>query len=154
MRLVLYQPDMPGNLGAVMRLTACFGIRCEVILPCGFPLTAKALRRAAMDYGGKDDVVQHDSFEAFLNTTRRARIILATTRGAVPLTEFKFLKDDILLMGRESAGVPDCVHAASDAGVLIPMASGARSLNLASSAAVMSFEALRQTGKLEVGGRK
>jgi len=132
-----------------MRLSSCFGLSCEVILPCGFPLTAKALRRAAMDYGGKDDVVQHASYDEFLDTVGGARIILATTRGAVPLTAFEFRDTDILLMGRESAGVPDAVHARADAGGLIPMKGEARSLNLATSAAVMTFEALRQTGGLE-----
>ena len=102
-----------------------------------------------MDYGGKDDVVQHASYDAFLETVGDARIILATTRGAVPLTAFEFRETDILLMGRESAGVPDAVHARVDAGVLIPMKGEARSLNLATSAAVMTFEALRQTGGLE-----
>ena len=139
---------MPGNLGAVMRLCACFGVRPEVIEPCGFPLDAKAMRRAAMDYGSSDDLVRHADFAAFMETRGRSRIILATTRGAKPLDAFEFKASDIILMGRESAGVPDSVHAASDHGVLIPMAAGARSLNLAGSASIMLFEALRQTGKL------
>ncbi len=148
MRLVLYQPDMPGNLGAVMRLCACFGVAPEIIEPCGFPLDAKAMRRAAMDYGGAEDLVRHADFAGFMETKGRSRIILATTRGAKPLNRFDFKASDIILMGRESAGVPDSVHAASDHGVLIPMAQGARSLNLAGSASIMLFEALRQTDGL------
>lgn len=131
-----------------MRLCACFGVAPEIIEPCGFPLDAKALRRAAMDYGGAEDLVRHADFKRFMASKGSARIILATTRGAKPLDAFDFKPSDILLMGRESAGVPDTVHAASDQGVLIPMAAGARSLNLANSASIMLFEALRQTGGL------
>lgn len=102
-----------------------------------------------MDYGSVQDLVRHADFAGFMATKGRSRIILATTRGAKPLDTFDFKPSDIILMGRESAGVPDSVHAASDHGVLIPMAGNARSLNLANSASIMLFEALRQTGGLE-----
>ena len=146
MRLALFQPDMPGNLGAVMRLCACFGRSCEVVEPCGFPLSAKALRRAAMDYGAPSDLVRHSSFEALIESLKGARLILVTTKGSAPLTDFEFRADDVLLMGRESSGAPDFVHDRADGRVVIPMAPGARSLNLAGSASIVLFEALRQTG--------
>ena len=111
-------------------------------------MDVKAMRRAAMDYGSAADVVRHADFAAFMKTQGRSRIILATTKGAKSIEHFEFKASDILLFGRESAGAPDSVHAASDHGVLIPMAAGARSLNLANSASIMLFEALRQTGGL------
>lgn len=145
MRFVLYQPDMPGNFGAALRLTACMGVTLEVIEPCGFPLTAKALRRAAMDYGGKNDVVRHTSFETFMETLGGARLVLLTTKGAEPLTEFTFAGNDILLFGSESAGVPNDVHSFAQGRVVIPMVPGTRSLNLVNAASITLFEALRQT---------
>lgn len=145
MRFVLFQPDMPGNFGAAMRLCACFGLALEVIEPCGFPLTAKALRRAAMDYAHGQEVIRHKSFESFTESIGSARLVLMTTKGSAPLQDFAFKSDDILLFGRESAGVPDHVHSKCDGRVIIPMASGARSLNLVNAASITLFEALRQT---------
>lgn len=148
MKIVLYQPDMAGNLGAVMRSCACFGIELEIIEPCGFPLTAKALRRTAMDYGAPETLKRHSSWNNFVSSPESGRLILFTTQGATPLTDFEFKADDRLLFGRESAGVPDAVHKASDARVIIPIAKGARSFNLATSVAIAAFEALRQTKTL------
>jgi tRNA (cytidine/uridine-2'-O-)-methyltransferase len=148
MRLILYQPDMPGNLGAIMRLCACFAIKCEIVEPCGFPLATKALKRAAMDYGAPSEIVRHISFDALLETLDGARLVLATTKGATALHDFNFLPDDALIFGRESAGAPGFVHEAASGRVIIPMTPGARSLNLASSASITLFEALRQTEAL------
>jgi len=148
MKIVLYQPDIAGNLGATMRLRACFNVPLEVIEPCGFPLTAKALRRTAMDYGAPEKLVRHASWETFAESKRPGRLVLFTTKGATALPDFKFKPDDTLLFGRESAGVPDNVHATANARVIIPIAADARSLNLANSVSIALYEALRQTGDL------
>ena len=148
MKIILYQPDMAGNLGAVMRSAACYGVPLEIIEPCGFPLTAKTLRRAAMDYGSPETLTRHASWEAFKAQKEQSRLVLLTTQGAAPLTEFEFRANDRLLFGRESAGVPPEVHGAADARIIIPIAKGARSFNLATSVAIASYEALRQTGGL------
>jgi len=148
MKIILYQPDMAGNLGAVMRSCACFGAELEVIEPCGFPLTAKALRRTAMDYGAPETLTRHKSWENYASASESGRLVLFTTKGATRLTDFEFHSDDRLLFGRESAGVPDNVHAASDARVIIPLAANARSFNLATSVAIGLYEALRKTEKL------
>jgi tRNA (cytidine/uridine-2'-O-)-methyltransferase len=148
MKVILYQPDMAGNLGAVMRSCACFGIELEVIEPCGFPLTSRAIRKAAMDYGAPEALTRHSSWTDFAAANETGRLVLFTTKGATPLTDFEFKSDDRLLFGRESAGVPDNVHAAADARVVIPIAAGARSFNLATSVAIAAFEGLRQVGQL------
>ncbi|MEM8920786.1 MAG: tRNA (cytidine(34)-2'-O)-methyltransferase [Pseudomonadota bacterium] len=150
MRLAFYQPDIPQNLGAAMRLGACFSTPIDIIEPCGFPLTDKALRRSAMDYGAQADVTRHDSWSAFLDAPERGRgrLILLTTRGAEPLTEIKFQPADTLLFGRESAGAPDDVHDAADSRAVIPLAPNARSLNVAMTAGIALHEALRQTRQL------
>lgn len=148
MKVALYQPDIAANFGAIMRSCACFGVPLEVIEPCGFPLSEKSLRRAAMDYGQPQNVTRHQSWDSFTESPRQGRLVLLTTKGATPLPGFTFEPDDILLFGRESAGVPDDVHAAVNARVVIPMATGARSLNLSNSVAVTLYEALRQTGRL------
>lgn len=145
MNVTLFQPDIAANLGAIMRLCAGFNVPLSVIEPCGFPLSEKALRRAAMDYeppGGLQRVTSWDSFEP------KGRIVLMTTKGATPLSDFSFKKNDTLLFGRESAGVPEEVHAASDARVIIPIAPNARSFNLATSVAITLYEGLRQTNGL------
>ena len=146
MRLALFQPDIPQNLGAALRLGACLGVPVDVIEPCGFPLSDKGVRRAAMDYGAMADLRRHAGWDQFLAARQgAARIILFTTRGASPLHSFQFRPDDVLLFGRESAGAPDEVHAVADARVVIPLAPCARSLNLTVSAAIALGEALRQT---------
>lgn len=148
-RLALYQPDIPQNLGAILRLAACFDVAVEIIEPCGFPLTDKALRRTAMDYGDRVQVLRHHGWVSFLESRRAAgRLVLFSTRGATSLEAFAFRPGDCLLFGRESAGVPHDVHAAADAVVKLPMARGARSMNVAMAAGVAVWEALRQTNVL------
>jgi len=144
MRLALFQPDIPQNLGAALRLGACLGTPVDIIEPCGFPLSDKAVRRAAMDYAARAEVARHAGWREFL-TTRRGRLVLFTTQGAVALHQFAFRDDDVLLFGRESAGVPDEVHEAAEARLVIPLAPGARSLNVVTAAAMALGEALRQT---------
>lgn len=150
MRLALYQPDMPQNLGAAMRIAACFRVPLEIIEPCGFLLTDKALRRAAMDYGEHAEIIRRESFRAFLDRPERAgRLILLETDGSSRLHDFMFERHDTLLLGRESAGSPPEVYAAAHAVVRIPLAANRRSLNVAVAAAVALAEALRQTGGFE-----
>ena len=148
MRLALFQPDIPQNLGAAVRLSACFGVALDVIEPCGFPLSHKGLRRAAMDYGRHAQTTLHPGWAAFLAAPERAegRLVLFTTRGAQAHLTYRFRPNDTLLFGRESAGAPEEVHAAAQARVYIPIAAEARSLNVTVSAAVGLSEALRQTG--------
>jgi len=150
MKIALYQPDIAQNLGAAMRLSACFGVSLEIIEPCGFPLTSKALRRTAMDYGEPESLIRHKSWDEFRDSESQAgsRLVLLTTKAAQPITDFTFDAGDTLLFGRESAGVPNEVHDAADARIYIPLAGNARSFNLVSSASIALFEALRQTGEL------
>lgn len=152
-RLALFQPDIPQNLGANLRLAACLGVAVDIIEPCGFPLTDKALRRTAMDYGENVEIVRHAGWSAFLEAHRRSsgRLVLFTTKGAATLQSFAFQPDDTLLFGRESAGVPDDVHDATDARVRIPLTPNARSLNVAMSAGIALWEGLRQTGGVPTG---
>ena len=147
MRLALFQPDIPQNLGAAVRLTACLAVPLDVIEPCAFPLSDKSLRRAAMDYGEKAQVKLHPSWTAFLADPARGdgRLILFTTRGAEPYDQFHFQPGDTLLMGRESAGVPEPVHDAAQARLFIPLAPGLRSLNVVTAAAMALGEGLRRT---------
>ena len=146
MLLALFQPDIPQNLGAALRLGACLGVGIHVIEPCGFPLSDRAIRRAALDYDEPGEVTRHPGWADFAQE-RPGRIVLFTTRGATPLHEFVFQADDVLLFGRESAGVPDEVHESADARVYIPLIPGMRSLNVTVSAAIGLSEALRQTGQ-------
>jgi tRNA (cytidine/uridine-2'-O-)-methyltransferase len=147
MRLSLFQPDIPQNVGAAVRLAACLDVALEIVEPCGFPLSDPAIRRAAMDYGGHARVTRHPSWSAFLAESARAegRLVLFTTRGDRPFTDFTFSKGDTLLFGRESAGAPDEVHNAADARLIIPLAPHARSFNVIAAAAMALCEALRQT---------
>lgn len=148
LKIALYQPDIPGNTGTILRFAACMGMSVEIIEPAGFILSDKNLRRAGMDYIAAVTMTRHINFEHFETWRKETgrRLVLASTKAAVPYTEFKFREDDVLLFGRESAGVPDHVHDGTDARVLIPMAEGQRSINVALSAAMISGEALRQTG--------
>ena len=146
MLLALFQPDIPQNLGAALRLGACLDVPVHVIEPCGFPLSDKAIRRAAMDYGDPAQVTRHSGWAEFA-AAGLGRIVLFTTKGATPLHEFRFAPNDVLLFGRESAGVPDEVQAAADARVIIPLSPGRRSFNVTVSAAIGLSEALRQTGQ-------
>lgn len=145
LRLALYQPDIPQNTGSMLRLGACLGIGVDIIEPCGFVWDDKKLKRVAMDYIDLLDYRRHTSWQAFLDQIGERRIILLTTKGAEPYTGFTFRPDDILMVGRESAGVPDSVHDRADARIVIPMTPGLRSLNVALSAAMVLGEALRQT---------
>ena len=146
MRLVLFEPDIPQNTGAMMRLAACLGVGLDLIEPCGFVLDDRRLRRAVMDYADSLDLVRHRSWEAFRQTLGPRRLVLLTTGASERLTGFAFRPDDRLLVGRESAGVPEAVRDAAGARVRIPLVPGARSLNVALAAALALGEALRQTG--------
>jgi tRNA (cytidine/uridine-2'-O-)-methyltransferase len=147
MRLALFQPDIPQNLGAVIRLGACLGIGLDVIEPCAFPLSDRSLKRAALDYAPAAELTLHPSWSAFRDREARdgGRLVLFTTRAATPYVDFAFDPDDVLLFGRESAGVPDEVHAAAAARLVIPLRPNLRSLNVAMAAAMALGEALRQT---------
>ena len=143
MRIAAFQPDIALNLGAMIRLAACFGVPIDIIEPCGFPFSVKALRRSAMDYADIAEITRHISWDSF-QKTRKGRLILLSTKAATPLWDFDFKANDILMTGRESAGVPDDVHHAADAAVIIPMPGGGRSLNVAMSAGIVLAEATRQ----------
>ena len=147
MRLALYQPDIPQNAGAMLRLAACLGICVDVIGPAGFDVSDRNLRRAGLDYLEAVEILRHLSFAAFEDWRRAsgARLVLLTTQGATPYAEFAFAAGDIVMVGRESAGVPEAVHEAADARIVIPMRPGLRSLNVALAAAMVLGEALRQT---------
>lgn len=151
MRLALYQPDIPQNLGAALRLCACLGVALDVIEPCGFPLTDTAMKRAALDYGDKAKVARHASFAAFRATPERqaGRLILIETDGALSFMDFAFSTGDTLVLGRESAGSPGELYEAAQASVRIPMVRGLRSLNVINAGAIVLTEALRQTGAWE-----
>jgi len=145
--LALYQPDIPQNTGTLLRLAACLGIDLHLIEPAGFPLSDASLKRAGMDYLERARLIRHLSFDTF-EEWRQAegrRLVLLTTKSTLPYTEFEFAKSDLLLMGRESSGVPDDVHTVADARLTIPMAEGLRSINMAVSAGMAAGEALRQT---------
>ncbi|SRR5579871_2844569 len=147
MRIALYEPDIPQNTGTILRLAACLGVEVHLIEPAGFPTSDRAFRRAGMDYLDQVTLIRHASFAAFLGWRAdvAARLILFTTRGARSYLGHAFRRDDVLLFGRESAGVPDNVHAAAAARLLIPMRPGLRSLNVAMAVALAVGEALRQT---------
>ena len=144
MRLALYQPDQPGNTGTLIRLSVCLGIGIDVIEPCGFPFSVAALRRAGMDYVPQALIAHHSSFDAF-RAAKAGRLVLLTTKSASDYIDYRFEPDDVLMLGQESAGVPDDVHALADARLRIPMAPGLRSINVALAGAMVLGEALRQT---------
>ena len=148
LRLALYQPDIPQNTGTLLRMAACLGAAVEIIEPAGFDVSDRHLRRSGLDYLDRVTVTRHRSWNAFSDWRRaeNIRLVLATTQGALPYTAFAYRDGDCLLMGRESAGVPDAVHAAADARVVVPIRPDLRSLNVAVCAAMILGEALRQTG--------
>jgi tRNA (cytidine/uridine-2'-O-)-methyltransferase len=148
MRIALYEPDIPQNTGTILRLGACLGVPVDVIAPTGFDMTDRTLRRAGLDYLPHVEIVRHPSFAEFeaARRLRTCRLVLLTTRGSMTYTSFAFRPDDTLLLGRESAGVPDPVHELADARLRIPMQPGLRSLNVAVACAMVLGEALRQTG--------
>lgn len=154
MRLALFQPDIPQNTGTLLRLAACMGIGVDIIEPCGFVLDDKRMRRAGMDYLDQVDLVRHNSWTAFQQAKKEAggRILLLSTKAADLYTDFEYQNDDTLLLGRESQGVPDDVHDAADARLIIPMVPGMRSINVAISGAMVLGEGLRQTRAFPVFG--
>jgi tRNA (cytidine/uridine-2'-O-)-methyltransferase len=147
MRVALYRPEIAFNVGGVLRLGACMGVGIDLIEPMGFVWDEQRVKRAAMDYIRHVEMVRHADWTAF-QAQRTGRLVLMTTKAAEPLHAFAFTSDDVLLLGRESAGVPEEVHTAAEARVRIPVRAGLRSLNLAMSAGIAVTEALRQTGGL------
>ena len=147
MRLALYQPDIPQNTGTILRLGACLGVPVDVIGPTGFDMTDRALRRAGLDYLDHTEITRHESFAAFesVRAARGRRLVLLSSHADRTYTDFEFRSTDTLLLGRESAGAPEAVHAAADARLTIPMQKGLRSLNIAVAAGIVLGEALRQT---------
>jgi len=145
MRIALFEPDIPQNLGAFIRLSACLAIPLEIIEPCGFPIDDKRIRRASMDYYDLARITRHASWAAFCRDRPPGRLVLLTTRGAKTFPRVDFEPSDTLLLGRESAGVPDDVHNAADLRLRVPLQAGARSLNVATAATMVLSEALRQT---------
>ena len=151
LRLALYQPDIPQNTGTILRLGACLGVGIDVIAPTGFDMSDRALRRAALDYLDHVDLKRHADFSEFYAAQRSAgsRIVLLSSRGVMSLYDMRFAPGDVLLLGRESAGVPDAVRDVADASIAIPMKPQLRSLNIAVAAAIAIGEALRQTGSMQ-----
>ena len=147
MRIALFQPDIPQNTGTILRLCACLGVEAHIIEPAGFPVTDRAFRRAGMDYLDQVMILRHSSWQAFESWRHHEalRLVLFTTRAATSYVNHAYQSSDILLLGRESSGVPDAVHRAADARLLIPLRPGLRSLNVAMAAAMAVGEALRQT---------
>lgn len=148
MRIALYEPDIPQNTGAIIRLASCFDIGIDIIEPCGFVFSSRRLKRSGMDYIDRVDIKLYSSWEKFYelyHVNIKTRIILLTTKGNISHTKFSYDTDDILLLGRESAGVPDAVHLAVNSRIIVPIVTEARSLNIVTSAAMVLGEALRQT---------
>ena len=152
MQLALYQPDIPPNTGTIIRMAACLDLKVNIIEPCGFPFGDKSFRRAGMDYIDQSKIIRYPSWEIFLENIGPSRIILLSTRAARAYCNITYQSDDILLLGRESAGVPDHVHERADERVIIPMTPESRSLNVALSAAMVLGEALRQTNQFPAMG--
>ncbi len=148
MRLALFQPDIPGNVGAILRTCACLGVPLDLIEPLGFVWDDKRVRRSAMDYYDRVAITRHAGWDAFRKAVP-GRLALLTSRGSVPITEARFAPDDVILMGSESAGAPDFVHEAAALRIRIPIATGLRSLNVSVAAGIALHEALRQVGGLK-----
>lgn len=146
--IALYQPDIAPNAATILRMCACFGLTCRIIEPAGFVLTDTAFRRAGMDYLDRAALIRDDSWAAFRSATAGRRAVLLTTRATLPYWDFAFAPDDLILMGRESSGVPDAMHQTVEARITIPMLPGFRSLNVAVACAMVTGEALRQLGGL------
>ena len=145
MRVALFEPDIAGNVGTILRTATCFGVAVDVIEPAGFPWSSRSLARAGMDYAAQAEVARHADWEAFRRATV-GRLVLLTTTGAIDLPHARFGADDVLLLGSEGSGVPGHVHDAADLRVRVPMRAGFRSLNVAATAAIVLAEAMRQTG--------
>ena len=147
MRIALFQPDIPQNTGTILRLCACLGLEAHIVEPAGFPVSDRAFRRAGLDYLDQVSIVRHESWQNFEQWRRQEelRLVLLTTRAATSYLAHRFTSRDIVMLGRESAGVPDDVHAAADIRLVIPLQPGLRSINVAMAAAMVAGEALRQT---------
>jgi tRNA (cytidine/uridine-2'-O-)-methyltransferase len=148
MRIALYEPDIPQNTGTILRLCACLGMEAHIIEPAGFPVTDRAFRRAGMDYIDQVTLVRHPSFAAFetWRSQEQLPLVLLTTKAGLSYLDHTFTPNQVLLLGRESAGVPQAVHQAADIRLRVPIRSGLRSINVAMTAALVAGEALRQTG--------
>ena len=149
MHIVLYKPDIPQNTAAIIRLGACLNLKIHLIEPCGFSLNDKRFKRVVMDYEGLCEIILHSDFEIFLKKYKKSRIVLMTTKAKKIYHRFKFKKDDMLLFGRESAGVPKELHELLKDKIKIPMNKKTRSLNVAMSVAIVASEALRQNNLLK-----
>lgn len=150
MRIALFEPDIPQNTGTILRLAACLGVAVDIIEPAGFAVSDRAFRRAGLDYLDHVDISRHRSFQHFhdtLNTDTPQRLVVLTTKAQTSYIDFEFFDNDTLLLGRESAGVPQHVHDIADARILIPMYKNLRSINIAVATAMVVGEALRQTGQ-------
>lgn len=151
--VALFQPDIPQNVGAAMRLCACMNTSMEIIEPCAFPWKEREFRRTGLDYVDLVKFTRHSSWNAFKDTTKPRRIVLLTTKAAIPYTDFKFSADDILLAGSESNGAPNHVHEEAAGRILVPLHPGLRSLNVVNTLSMVLGEALRQTGQFTVTDR-
>lgn len=145
LRLALFQPDIAPNAGTLMRLCACLGVRLDIIEPCGFVLSDRNFRRAGMDYLDQAPLTRHRDWPEFYNTLNGGRLLALSTKAAMPYTAFDFRNNDVLLLGRESSGLPEDIHTQADARLRVPMQPGFRSLNVAIAGAMVLGEALRQT---------
>ena len=144
-KIALFEPDIPQNTAAIIRTCACLGAKLEIIEPCGFLFSDRRFKRVAMDYVDKKDIKFYQNFDLFFEAKKNQRIILLTTKASKPYTKFKFSKNDTILFGRESAGVPDKIHKLVKDRLKIPMKNGMRSLNIATSVAIVLAESLKQT---------
>ena len=149
MRIVLYKPDIPQNTAAIIRLGACLNLNIHLIEPCGFNLNDSRFKRVVMDYAGLSKIIKHNSFEAFKKKYKKSRIVLMKTKAKKIYHKFKFKKNDMLLFGKESAGVPEEIHRMLKSKIKIPMNKKTRSLNVAMSVAIVAAEALRQNNLLK-----
>tara|TARA_Y200000002_G_C22543279_1_gene604970 strand:- start:502 stop:951 length:450 start_codon:yes stop_codon:yes gene_type:complete len=149
MHIALYKPDIPQNTAAIIRLGACLNLKIHIIEPCGFNLQDSRFKRVVMDYLGKSKIFRYQDFDNFLNKNKKKRIILMTTKAETHYHKFKFKKNDVLMFGRESAGVPEIIHKTIKDRLKIPMNKKTRSLNVAMSVAIISAEALRQNNLLK-----
>jgi tRNA (cytidine/uridine-2'-O-)-methyltransferase len=150
MKVVMYQPEIVGNVGTIIRMCACLSIDLDIIEPCGFPFDKERLRRTAMDYFDKVKITRYSNFDDFRVSNKNYRIVLLTTKSSIPYYDFKFNDDDILMVGRESAGVPDYIHKSVNARIVIPMKNGTRCLNVAMSLAIVTGEVMKQCNLYEV----
>lgn len=144
LHIALYQPDIPQNVGAAIRLCACLGLTLDIIEPCGFPWDIKKIKQSGMDYVDHVTIIRHDSWQSFKKEYEEWRLVLMTTKASVPYSEFKFSDHDILIAGRESAGVPLDIHQSIESRIKIPMHGETRSMNVINAVAMITGEALRQ----------